>query len=212
MPRVSLEIAPEARLVLALPDAAREEPAERLPPMALPPIAGARVTALRGWVADGGLRLRAACVRAPSDRWAPGVEDIVLDRATALARGGLDAELERFAGGDILQSGDRFEQRLDGSGPAVSAVGRHVLGFVGSDRDVFVCTWVCLEPERGDRCAALVDAAEPAGTFTGAPAPSLTTRAILAAAEHPTGAAIAAAVLAIGAVTLVLARRPRPRR
>ena len=199
-----------------MPEGAIEEPTASLPRLDLPPIAGAEVASRRGWTAEGGLTLRGACVRAPSDRWAPGVEEIVLGRATAMARGAVPAELDRWSAGEIRTAGDRFEQKLDGTGAAagtrIEAAGRHILGFVGPEPRVFLCTVVCAEPEGGHRCAGLVDGAEPFGSFAPAPPPSLSTRAILLAAEHPAAAVAISGALTLAAITLILARRPRPRR
>ena len=67
-----------------------------LPTVDVPPIPGAALALRRGLTAEGGVELLAVCARAPSDRWAPGVEELVLGRATGIARGALQAEVDRF--------------------------------------------------------------------------------------------------------------------
>jgi hypothetical protein len=214
---------PEARLDvggvalrLALPEGAREEPASALPVLDVSRLSGARVTASRGFRAPvgegarGELLVRAACVRAPSDGWAPGLEDLVLERATAIAARSVEAADLRWIAAPVAREGELVAQSLAAEGRASGAM-RHFLGFAGEAPDAWVCSVACLEPSPGDRCGALVRAAIAEGTLAPEPAPNLTVRAILLAAEHP-GAAGGLVVAAImGAVALLLARRPRPR-
>jgi hypothetical protein len=177
---------------------------------------GAELTARAGWVADASLTIRAACVRAPSDRWAPGVEDVVLARASDVARQASGATLDRWAGGTIERAGHAMWQALDGQGRSgevdVLASGRHWLGFVGEDRDVALCSVVCTEPPPAARCAQVVASTTLQGQLLEPPSPSWWVQAILLAAEHPTGAAASVALVGATVVAVVLARRPRPGR
>lgn len=218
---VRAEVAPGVWLVLSAPEGAREEPEGALPVIDVGGLPGASIALRRGFVGDGEVTLRAACVRGPSDRWAPGVEELVLGRASGLARRAVAADLDRWDAGPIHVNAGLFEQRLEGegrsSGRAVAAVGRHLLGFVGDARDVVVCSVVCAEPGPSSkgaeeaRCARLVAAVSPEGAFTEAPAPSLLVRSILLAAERPREAGALGVAATVVVVALVLARRPRPR-
>ncbi len=198
-----------AELRWPLPEAAREEVA--LPDLDVSAVPGARVTARVGFVLPDGPVLRGACVRAPSDRWAPGVEELVLGRATGVAQALVAPDVSRWEPGAIEAAGRRFEERIHGEAPGARVELRHILGFVGPDRDAALCTLACRESLAGDRCAPLLDAAAAEGAFVEAPPPSLMVRAIFAAAEHPYEAAALAGALAIGATALVLWKRPRPR-
>jgi hypothetical protein len=203
-----------ASLALRVPEGALPEPDEALPTLDVSGLPGAWIAARRGY-RDGGLTLRAVCVAAPSDAWAEGVEEIVLGRASQLARGALGGEVTRFEVGEAKLVGPRFEQGFDGDvdrgGEALAARGRHWLGFAGEARDALVCTVACVEPAGARACKALVDAAAPVGSWTGAPPPSLAARALVLGASMPYAAAGVVAVLSVAAVAVVLARRPRPR-
>lgn len=217
---VALPLAPGVALSLRWPEHAREEPASGLPAVDLSAIAGARVALRRGVEGPDGLRVRALCAAAPSDRWAPGAEELVLDRATALARSGAPGEVTRWEAAPIrvlAGAPGGFEQRFEGiarEGEAALAVrGRHLLGFAGEDREALLCSVLCAEPAAGaaelTRCAAMVSEAALEGALQPAPAPGLMVRGILLAAEHPRPAAGIVAVVAAMGIALMLARRPR---
>ena len=238
-------VAPGVRLRLPDLPGAREEPAGALPPVDLSAIAGARITLRRGLEIPGAtaaapgakvavhgaplnlaasLRLRALCATAPSDRWAPGVEELVLDRATALARGAVAGAVERWEVAPSAWTGQRFEQRFEASardgGAPIAVRGVHLLGFAGPDRVALLCTALCAEPGPDPaarvaappgHCAPILDALALEGALAPPPPPSLLARGILQAAEHPAPVAALLGVLAVAAVALLLARRPRPR-
>lgn len=209
-------VAPGVALRLSLPAGARDTPAEALPAIDVSAIAGASVTLRRGVDADG-LSLRAVCATAPSRQWVTGLEELVLDRATGLVRGALGVAIERWEAGQIRADARRFEQAFEGAGKvgerAMAIRGRHVLGFVGSERDAALCSVVCLEPAQGAgaRCGELLGASGVEGALVGAPEPGALVRTIFVAAEHPAAAAAAMGVLAGAGVAVLLARRPRPR-
>lgn len=203
-----------ARLRLKLPEEAITEAPGALPIVDVANLPGASVPVRAGFRA-GGVTLRAVCATAPSSGWAPGVEELVLGRATQIARGALGGEVTRFEARDPAAVGARIEQRFEAAvqrgGETAAARGRHLLGFAGEARDGILCTVVCTEPEGRDACGALVEAATPEGAWTAAPAPSALVRGILLAADRPMTAAAILAVAAIALAALVIARRPRPR-
>lgn len=203
-----------ARLVLP-PAEPREEDARDLPRLDVSGVPGARVVARRGF-RDGDRLERVACVRAPSDRWAPGVESLVLERATGIAAATMP-EVGAWSGGEVRAAGPRFEQTLEAQSSTKRAAMRHILGFVadaGAAPDVVACTLTCVEPasSASAACRAWVDGARAEGAFVSAPPPGLGTRAIFAGAERPYHAAALAAVVSVSIVAWILARRPRPRR
>lgn len=211
-------IGPGVSLSVQLPGNAQEEIESALPVLDVSGLAGASVTLRRGWSDGQGLVLRAGCVRGPSDRWAPGVEELVLARAAGIAQRSVPGDFARWNAGPIEAKGGLFEQRLHGEGGArgegAVAEGRLLLGFAGESRDAVLCSLVCAEPAArvgGGRCAELVRGAAPEGAFTGAPPPSMLVRGILLAAERPKHAALVASVLGAAVVAVILARRPRPR-
>lgn len=214
----SLAVTAETSLRLDLPDDAVDEPAEQLPVIDVSRLPGAAIVLRRGLhsALEGGAELRALCVTAPSDRWAPGVEELVLERASGLARGALGGELTRFDLGALDHSGPRFTQRFEGSvlrgGAPWSVRGQHLLGFSGEARTAVLCSVVCVEPgAAAKRCDARMDSLRAEGAWTSAPPPSLSVRAILFTAERPALGVGMAGALALAIVALVLWRRPRPR-
>ena len=211
----ALRAGPATELQLVLPSGCRPERDEDLPALELPPVR-ATVVARAGWVADGGLRLRAACVRAPSDRWAPGVEDLVLGSAGHYARSTSGADLEAWAAGPIEQRDGAFSQLIEARGTSadgapVVARGRHLLGFVDAARDAALCSLVCVEPPPGARCAKATEDARLSGELLPPPEPSAWIRAVIVSAEHPEAAAAGACLAFVAVAALVIARRPRPR-
>jgi hypothetical protein len=209
-------------LVLTLPGGAREVPEGELPALNVAGLPGVSVALRRGFSVSGvDSAVFVGCVRGPSDKWAPGVEELVLDRATAIARGSLGADLERLEARPIRSEKLVIEQRLSGEGtrltnkkiktPAIVEV-RHLLAFAGEAREGVLCSVACVEPQsESSRCAEIVVTASLEGALMEPPPPSLLVRLILAAAERPLHAGVLVAVLGVALVALVLARRPRPR-
>lgn len=204
---------------MELADGAREDAPDALSVIDVSGVPGAEIVVQRGWTmpplgSEGRATTAAvACVLAPSDRWAPGMEDLVLARATAIAQRAAAVDAARWAPSAIHALGPRFEQRIAGAakrdGAPASVDLRHLLGFAGERRDVLLCTLLCVGPEHDPRCPAFIEAAEPVGSFEAPPPPGLVIRAILLAAERPYGAAILLAIMAVALVALVLHRRPR---
>lgn len=202
---ITLDVAAGVTLALAVPDGAIEEPQGALPAIDVSAVPGARVAVRRGFTGSG-VTLRAACVVAPSDRWAPGLEELVLGRATAIATANGGAS--RWEPGPIERKGDRFEQRVTGrAGDREIASVRHVLGFAGEGHDAVLCSIFC----GGDdlACSGIVAAASVTGPLTDAPPPSLLVRAALLTAERPYEAALSASLVIAALVALLVARRPK---
>jgi hypothetical protein len=209
-------IAGGASLRLHLPAGAAPMPAGDLPRVDVANLPGASVPVRTGY-RSGGIELYAFCATAPSSGWAPGVEELVLGRATGIARVALRGEVERLEVGDATPAGKAaFEQRFQGSvkrgGDALRVEGKHLLGFAGASRDGVLCTAVCIEPAAEKACAGIVAGVAAEGAWVGAPPPSVVVRGILAAAERPYAAAGVSGAIVILAIAIVLARRPRPRR
>ena len=227
---MTFEIAPGVVLTLAAPAGVVEEPEASLPPLDVSAVPGARVALKRGMAGDG-LVLRAACVLAPSDRWAPGLEELVLGRATALATGSLHVSVDRWESGPIRSSGARFEQRVTGrAGDREAALVAHTLGFTGADHEVVLCSIACAAAAGGGdagarapaaagaggakgpaatRCEGVLAASVIEGPLEGPPPPSMLVRAVLLAAERPYEAGGIAALAGALVVAALLARRPR---
>lgn len=202
---ITATLAPGVTLRLAVPEGAREEPEGALPAIDVSAVPGARVV-LRSGAVSPSATVRAACVTAPSDRWAPGIEELVLGRATGLATAGLGAAVDRWEPGPITWADGRFEQRLTGrAGEREVAAIRHTLGFVGPGHDVLLCSVGCAGPG----CGEVLAATEIEGTLVGPPPPSALVRAVLLAAERPYEALVACALAAAALVAALLARRPR---
>lgn len=212
----NLEIAGGASLRVTLPGGAERVAEAALPVVDVSNLPGARVPIRAGFQADHEA-LWVVCAAAPSRGWAPGVEPIVMARASQIARSALGGEVTRFEAGDIAagSAGIAFEQRFQAearrAGAPMEARGRHLLGFAGEAHEAVICSMVCVEPAGAGRCGGLVDRARAEGTWTGAPPPSLLVRAILGAAERPRAAGAIAGALLLALVALVIWRRPRPR-
>jgi len=205
-----------AALRLSLPLGLRAEPVEALPRLEVGGLPGARVALRMGFVGEDALRVRVACVEAPSDRWAPGLEEVVLGLATSLARKAAseDVAIERLDIAPIKAIESRFEQGFSGAGTRaggrVALEGKHVLGFEGEAQGAVLCTVFCEEARVGERCGAIVERSE-IFPLVGPPPPSFFVRAVLYAAEQPLHAAAAFGLVGLALVAVLLARRPRPR-
>ncbi len=219
----TFDIEPGVVLRLAAPAGAHEEPEGALPPIDVSAVPGARVVVKQGLSGDG-VAVRVACVVAPSDRWAPGLEDLVLGRATGLATASLGVTVDRWEAGPIRTSGARFEQRVAGrTGDREGAVIAHTLGFVGPDHDVVLCSIGCAlrgdAPGAGARagagegvpagCEAVLAASSIEGPLEGPPPPSMLVRTVLLAAERPHEAGAIVALASAVVIAVLLARRPR---
>ncbi|HSO00434.1 MAG TPA: hypothetical protein VLS89_19215, partial [Candidatus Nanopelagicales bacterium] len=184
-------VAPGVALRLPRHADAREEPEGALPAVDLSAIAGARVVVRLGLTGPEGVRVRALCAAAPADRWAPGAEELVLDRANALARPGAPGEVTRWDAGPIREliatAGAKggFEQRFEGvarAGDGTLAVrGRHLLGFT-DEPAALLCTALCAEPAvdaaAAPRCDPVIHAVTLEGALAPPPPPGLLVRGL----------------------------------
>ena len=205
-----------ASLTIPLPDGATREPDDALPTIDLSNLPGARLAARLGY-ASASMTVRVVCVAAPASGWAPGVEEIVLGRASQLAKEALGEGVTSFLVGERVALGgdERFEQSFQGlvrrRDANVAVRGRHWLGFAGEPREAIVCTAACIEPEPARACDALIAGVAPTGAWLGAPPPNLLARTLLLAAGSPWHAMVAVAMLSIAVATLIIVKRPRPR-
>jgi hypothetical protein len=183
---------------------ARELP----PPQFDPALPGASIL-LRGAWQSGLARLDLACVTAPARGWLPGLQDTVLDAASAKLREA--AGLAELSAGPIARRERYFEQPIEWRGDGVIARGRHVLGFIGAERDALVCSMVCTA-RAGTSCDEPMSSFRLAADFVNEPEPGFMARAVASVIRAPRLAAATGAGWVIVAVGLLLYFRPRPRR
>lgn len=173
---------------------------------------GARVVATSG-VANGELKAELGCVRGPSDRWAPGLEDVLFEKATWFALRGFAMEgtalrLEEGSPKNDAVISRSFRGERDGRGVRLT----HALGFVGDNRDVLLCTAACAEPIAPvSRCEPVIASFALAGALETQPEPNAALRLVFAAIEEPKLSLILMIVLFVGVSAIVLRRRSRAR-
>jgi hypothetical protein len=205
-----------ATLHFETPRGAIETPSDKLPRFEVSGLPGAHIALRRGFRDDAGIALHVACVEAPSDRWAPGIEDVVFNVANGVAHRAMGErlELEQWDVGHFVSQDQHFEQKLSGrakrEGSPVKLLGKHLLGFEGARRDVVLCSVLCDEPQDHGECAGIVAQSNLTGLVP-APPPSLLVRTVLFAAEKPWDAGALAGLLGVVLVAVVLAKRPRPK-
>lgn len=190
-------------------DAALSRDAAPVPPD-VGRLPGARIEGFTVARSDDGLTVQLGCARAPSDRWVPGLEGVVMERATPLALAPLELRpwsLQRSAAPSI--AGATAIESWSGEVTGGRVAFTHVLAFAASDRDAVVCSAVCLEPATGAGCEAILASLTMDGALGPPPPPGAFARAVLWSAEHPVGAAVGVGIVAAGVVALLLARRPR---
>ena len=173
------------------------------------PVPGAAVVLSAAWL-RGPTRFEVACARAPTRIWVPGLEGVVLDAASATVR--RVTELSTLAVTPLGPEGGLERQSFSGQSSDRSAVGRHLLGFLGEARDVVVCTAVCttsLASRASAGCDAWLESLRVEAAFVNAPAPGWLVRRGFEAAEHPRVAAAGVAAIGLLLCALLLARRPR---
>lgn len=155
--------------------------------------------------------VRVACVTAPTDRWAPGLEDTVLGYATWIAHKSLAAEPIRLAAGAARAASrpSHLRQPLASADAAWRVSGAHELGFVGASSTGLVCSFACVEREASEACARVARESRVEASFQPEPPPSLAVRALLGAAAHPLLAGAIVGVAGLGVAALWIARRER---
>ncbi len=205
-----------ATLRFVVPASAVEAPTEKLPRFDVSGLPGARIAMRRGFLDDTGSNVLIACVEAPSDRWAPRMEEVVLGIANGVAHRAMTERftLERWDAGAILFQDERFEQKLFGraqrEGSFVKLSGKHVLGFEGANHEVVLCSTICDEPRDHDECTGIVAQSNLEG-LVAQPQPSLLVQTVFLAAERPWDALGCAGIVGLLLVGFVLAKRPRPK-
>lgn len=210
------KLAGGATLRFVVPSAAVEVSAENLPRFEVSGLPGARIALRRGFLDGAGTNVHVACVEAPSDRWAPGMEEVVFSVANGVAHRAVKERLpiERWEAGSIVSKDQRFEQKAFGKGAAdrssTNVTAKHVLGFEGVQHEVVLCSVLCDERPDQTACSDLVERAQLEGLVV-APPPSLLVQAVFFTAEKPADAAAIVGVLGILVAGIVLAKRPRPK-
>ena len=205
-----------ATLRFVVPASAVEATSEKLPRFDVSGLPGARIALRRGFLDDTGSSVLVACVEAPSDKWAPGMEDVVFGVAGGVAHRATSERLtlERWDVAEVVSQDKHFEQKLSGTaqrkGSSVKLLGKHVLGFEGARHDVVLCSTLCDEPRDQDACATIVAQSNLDG-LVAAPPPSLVVQTVFFAAERPWDALGVTGVVGLLLVGFVLAKRPRPR-
>ncbi|MBK6519208.1 MAG: hypothetical protein IPG04_34985 [Polyangiaceae bacterium] len=165
---------------------------------------GARIVALARFEHEGA-SIVAGCAAGPSDRFAPGLEAVLFDRATGLAWSSLaivprDVAIERE--GALARS---YERRTVGRSDRGEVVLEQLLAFDGRDLDLVLCSAACVGPRCGEVSLVV------RGELPEPPPPNVAVRALFYAAEHPAPVLGAAGAVLLAVVALVLWRRPSPR-
>ncbi len=204
--RLALSAGDGFTITLGVPAGAVELPAAELPRPDVSRLPGAVLLSVRGWNAPGSI-VRAGCVGGPSSRYAPGIEEVLFEKATwmTLTRAGLQPErLGQTAAHDTDRT---FQRTLEGTDAGAAVRLEHALAFDGPDRTVLFCSALC----RGDASACAAVTLDIAGTSAPPPRPSLVVKSALLAAEMPMVFFGAAAATFVAVVALILWRRPYPR-
>ena len=194
-------------LVRGVPDDAELVPDTQVNAIDVSKLPGARLVA-RDTRRSEALSVDVGCVRGPSDRYAPGIEGTLFEKATHLA-----VRTGALAPDELAVSATRTEppvlgQVLLGKSGAKAIRIEHALAFVGEDSDVLLCTITCA----GDDAACSATSLVIEGALAAPPTPSAAVRLALAAGESPGAALAILAAISLAVVSVVLARRPRPRR
>ncbi len=208
MGRQVLVAADQVQLAIPLPDGAQEEPTS---PVDLSAVPGAKLALQRAYRLPGGGAVELVCATAAADLWVPGLEGAVLAGASAMVRE--RAGLSALSSEPIESVAGHWQQSFAGSAAQPSPVlasGRHVLGFVGADRDALVCSLVCSAPPPADPCFALSAGLEVRGPLGPPPEPGMGGAMLSWAAAHPLAALLIAGAVGLMVVAQILIRRPRP--
>jgi hypothetical protein len=200
-----------ARLSLGLPADARPRAASSVDLSSAP---GARLDLHQAWSYGQGAAIELVCVRGAADRWLPGLEDAVLGAASAMVRG--HGGWSSLAPGEMKALGGHLEQsfRLQaGDSEARSGWGKHLLGFAGEPPELLLCSAVCsgAHPTAGELDCELAVASLSAEGLGAAPPPGMLAGAAGWVMQSPVLAGCVVGACALGALSLLLGLRPRPR-
>lgn len=205
---LTIPAGPGLRIGVPLAGGVERDP---LPPApAVERLPGARVEGFI--VVDAGdLVMQLGCASAPSDRWVPGLEGVVLERAMGLALAPLGVRPGALERGQppSIPGATAVARWIGDGGDGRRLDVAHVLAFAGDDADAVACSALCLEPAGASRCEALVGGLSVDGALVPAPPPGPFARAVLWSAAHPTAASALAGALGVAIVAVILARRPR---
>lgn len=165
---------------------------------------GARIVDLARFEAEPMLAF-AGCASGASDRFAPGLEGVLFDRAAGLAFQTMGITTSDLVVERDLSDARSYEKLTTGRTDRGPLVVHQRLSFTGPERDLLLCTVACAGP--GCEQARLVLDGEPPEP----PPASTLLRAFFYAAEHPTPVLGGAGVFVLMLVAIVLWRRPYPR-
>lgn len=166
-------------------------------------LAGAKVVA---WVELEGADSHsvAGCIRGSSARFAPGVEEVLFERATWLAQSSLGALPREVATTAQHATATGFDQTKTGKVDRGIFVVAHAITFDGEASDLLLCSVAC--EGACDGIALTIEGAPPP-----VPQPNVLVRSLLWAAERPRISLGVLGAVALLVVAVILWRRPRPR-
>lgn len=166
-------------------------------------LAGAKVVA---WLEleDAASHTVAGCIRGPSDRFAPGIEDVLFERATWLAQSSLGVKPRELALTSQHATASGFDQTKTGKVDRGTFLVTHAITFDGEASDLLLCSLAC----EGE-CNGVALTIE--GTPPPVPAPNVFVRSFLWGAERPRLSLGLLGALVLVVVAVILWRRPRPR-
>lgn len=177
--------------------------ASRTPAPDVSKLAGAKVVA---WLEreDGSSHSVAGCIRGPSDRFAPGLEDVLFERATWLALSSLSVAPRELALTAQHATTSGFDQTKKGKTDRGTFIVSHAITFDGEARDLLLCSVAC--EGACDGVALGIEGSPPP-----VPPPNVLVRSFLWASERPRISLGALGALVLLVTALVLWRRPRPK-
>jgi hypothetical protein len=164
----------------------------------------------------GASALVAACFAGDASSWTPEAEPIVLERLGAVVSSTAlrVARVGERRVASTEHTGTETTERIEGAGDAAGQIAaRTFLGFVdageGSAGLLVGCFALCTKDLAA--CGPSVERATVAAPFVPAPKPTLTVRAVVAMAHHPSVTAFSALTFALLAGVVAVATRRRPR-
>ena len=197
-PRLLLEAEKHSVVVRAPGDAVQRTPAPDVSNLA-----GAKVVA---WLELEGAASHtiAGCIRGPSNRFAPGIEDVLFERATWLAMSSLGVQPRELAMTSQHATGTGFDQSKTGKVDRGAFLVTHSISFDGEASDLLLCSIAC--EGACDGVALSIEGAPPP-----VPPSNVLIRSFLWAAERPRVSVGVLGALTLLIVAVILWRRPRPR-
>jgi hypothetical protein len=179
------------------------EATARTPAPDVSKLAGAKVVAWLELEAAGSHTV-AGCIRGPSGRFAPGIEDVLFERATWLAQSSLAVAPRELATTSQHATANGFDQTKTGKVDRGIFIVSHAITFDGEASDLLLCSVACEGECNG--VALTIDGDPPP-----VPPPNAVVRSFLWAADRPRISLGALGALVLLVVAVILWRRPRPR-